>query len=91
MYLQVRRQQLYNLQQMPPSSIPPPNAPVLFPPPAIAGVGDQYLQPPSYNDVYGAGGAVGGDVGFDDESILETAEWYQAGLPRYGKYRGKKD
>ena len=79
--IQVRRQQLYNLQQMPPQLHPPPQP---HPPPATAPSlqpisNDQYLLPPSYDDMYG-GGAVGG--GFDNDTVLENADWYQAGLPR---------
>ena len=66
---------------VPPSSVPPPTAP-----PSTAPVftgpaphSSPYLMPPSYDDMYG-GGATGG---INVDSVLEDADWYQAGLPRY--------
>ena len=70
------------MPRLPPVS---PTAPVVHTHPVVNtplqsdSVNDPYL-PPSYDQMYG-GGAVGG-AGFDDESILEDADWYQAGLPR---------
>ena len=73
--------------QVPPTApvvqpIPPPTAPVVqpIPPPFVLSPIPTDILPPSYDDMYG-GGAVGG-ADFGDDTILEDADWYQAGLPR---------
>ena len=97
-FKQVKKQQLITLQLMP-SSPPPPTAPpisydqLMRGDEMTGGTPMSHLMPPSYDDLQGGGGAVGGvnrySQNFDDDLILQDADWYQAGLPRYHRTQQK--